>query len=422
MYKSAVKKLLILILTAATLFITSCKHVDKEQQELISTYINDFVFELARYSVTGECDLKNPEKYNFPKEFDKYTLRSYYENGQKYYLIEQYFPHKKGVLESSGFYNPYVDDASWVDDLLIQIEEERIAQEISQMEEEFQSNSYEPSVFEPDSADKEKSEVVAITGKDEKLRFMEFNKEIYIPQNYEDEFISIEVSESNVVRNFFDNEYKMYKKETWKITDVSNSSLIETEEYKFRDGEYRPYEKSVRSQTDCEVVGYTEWGEVTYINKYKVVERKPAKEKKETKEAAEKETVKEPVKEDVLVSEYLWVFDEEGYITEQKCTEYHYNTDFTKLDYTFEKKYNYVYNDFSDELSEEDAEKIPADFEYFENDQLKMKNKYSSELGTYTSQVFFDNDFSVKTWYKKYVREKDVYTEGNVVKRVKEYE
>lgn len=392
-------------------FITGCKRVDKEKQQLICEKFQDFTFELARYALTGESELRNPGKYGFPQELNEFTGRYYYENGTKIYVIEQYLPRKKGILECSGIYNSYLDNADWVDDLIVQVEEERIAQEISEMEEEFQNNVYEPVEYEePDVEEGGEAKTVAITGKDDKLRFMEFDKEIYIPQQYDNEFVSIEVSGSNVVRNFFDADYKMYKKETWNITDLSNSQLLETEEYFFKPEEFRPYEKTVRSKKTFEVIGYTEWGEVTYLNKYAVVERKPVKKNAD------------PVKEDVLVTEYSWIFDEEGYITNQICTEYHYNKDYSKLDYTFEKKYNYVYNDFSDELSEEDAEKIPADFEYFENDQLKMKNKYSAELGTYTSQVFFDNDFSVKTWYKKYVRQKDVYTEGSVVKRIKEYE
>ena len=51
-----------------------------------------------------------------------------------------------------------------------------------------------------------------------------------------------------------------------------------------------------------------------------------------------------------------------------------------------------------------------------------MRNKYSLEKGTYTSQIFFDENMSVKTYYEKGVRVKETFMNGNKVMREKLYE
>ena len=60
--------------------------------------------------------------------------------------------------------------------------------------------------------------------------------------------------------------------------------------------------------------------------------------------------------------------------------------------------------------------------QYSENGILKLRNKYSDQKGTYTSQVFFDDGFSVKTYYENNARVKEVYYSGNKVMREKIYE
>ena len=82
------------------------------------------------------------------------------------------------------------------------------------------------------------------------------------------------------------------------------------------------------------------------------------------------------------------------------------------MDYSFAKKYTYSYN----------GDEIPPDFLYYENGVLKMQNKYSTTKGTYTSRIYFDDDFSVKTYYENELRVKDTYYSGNKILREKLYE
>ena len=78
----------------------------------------------------------------------------------------------------------------------------------------------------------------------------------------------------------------------------------------------------------------------------------------------------------------------------------------------YSRKYVYKRND----------ENLPPDFEYFENEILKMRNKYSSQKGSYTSQIFFEDGFSVKTYYIEEKKVKEIYYLGDSVLRIKNYE
>ena len=123
--------------------------------------------------------------------------------------------------ELYNFYSPAEDDASWVESLLMQIEEERIAEELSKMEstlEDYQvednqsgseaavSDNTEPQE-ELNPVEKffeEAKEGKVITGKNNELRFYEFDKEILAPQFTADGLVVVHSNDSSVTRNFYD--------------------------------------------------------------------------------------------------------------------------------------------------------------------------------------------------------------------------
>ncbi len=412
-FQTEKNKFLILLVVICSVFFAGCNKRDKDKEREVSTQINDFMFELSRYSLTGKCDVENPEKYLIPGNLNDFTGRYVFENGQKYPLIEKYFPNKKGVIEGSKFYDASSDDASWVEDLLVAIEEQRIADEILSMEEDFSEAQYNPSEYEQQiekALDKD-SESVDIAGKDNYLRIMKFDKEIFMPYSKEDSHLMIDANGSVVERTFFDIDYKLIRKENWQINSITDAKMVSSEDYSFIEDSFLPSEKTIRTDTSVSHTYYNEHGLATCIKTYNIVERTVKKGKKSEIE-----------KEEILVSQTDMLYNEDEKVTEQTNTVYYFNADYTKLDYSFEKKYVYMYNDFTDVLSEEDNNKIPADFEYFENGEIKMKNKYTAELGTYTSQIFFQKDFAVKTYYEVYKRVKDIYTDGQEVIRIKEYE
>ncbi len=114
-----------------------------------------------------------------------------------------------------------------------------------------------------------------------------------------------------------------------------------------------------------------------------------------------------------ITSKRNFTYDKDGRLLSDELNEYFYKaTDYKVLDYSFTKKYLYTYNEGD----------IPPDFKYYENDVLKMYNKYSTEKGTYTSRIYFDEGMSVKAYYENNVRVRDVYYRNDRIIREKVYE
>lgn len=409
MKKNVCSKILNFLIILAVVVTFGCNKTPSEAELSALHQMQEIVFEQVCYSLAGRCNLENPQDYYYPQSINILANHMVYKDGMWMPAIEMYFPEKRTIIECSSFYNPYDETTDWVDDLLIQVEEERIAQELDEMEEELSEGSYDLNEYEKqiEQALEENKESVDFVGKDNQLKISEFDNEIFIPQHNQDSFILIESSGNNVKRNFFDEKYKLLRTETWKINNSNDASLVEQEDYEFHEDEFQPFKKTVRTDSNLTLYKYNDFGLVEHSENFKIVERN---------------IKKKTVKEEVLISVYDWTYTEDDKIASETCLTNYYDEEYKNLEYTFVKKHIYSYNDFSDVLEQEDAEKIPPDFEYYENDILKMKNKYSAELGTYTSQIFFENDFAVKTTYEKYKRVKDVYTEGKKVTRIKEYE
>lgn len=406
------KKVNFLVFAVITVFsavlVTSCFKESEVINPEVMEKINDVAFDFACYSITGRTATngsKKPVVYYYPEELNFILNRYYWENGQRCYMAEKYLKSKTGVIEGLIFYNPNDDSGEWVEDLVILTEEQRIADEILEMEDALEQAEYVPEQLEKEIVEALSEEIQSTdyAGRDNKLKIMEFDKEIFIPQNAGDDFITIEAVEQTVKRCFYDSSYRLYKRELWNITSSMEGKLLEEELMTFEPEVYRPVKKTLRTESAYTVTEYNENALAIRSESYK------------TFEEDEKE---------VITQKYSWEYNKDDKVQTELCTLYFYDKDYKKLEYTFEKKYEFTYNDFAKEDSEDDddSKDIPPDFEYYENGTLKMKNKYSAEMGTYTSQVFFENDMAIKTYYTKYKKEKDVYTQGKTVTRIKEYE
>ena len=324
-------------------------------------------------------------------------------------------------------YSPALDDGAWVESLLAQIEEERIAEELRAMEEsleEYQmeeddefsefdeSDESEEDESEEDEESGESSENAAPAepvkvseverffseekhetvklGKSDGLKYFEFENEIFSPQDTEGNHILIHAVKEKVSRFFYNDEYKLVKKETWKIPSALQYALEKTETYEYFNGTKVLSAKKIIEKNSIENIKYNSDGKVTSVEKYAVADEKQ-----------------------YITSERKFSYNDEGKLLTDLLKEYFYKaSDYKVLDYSFTKKYIYTYNEGD----------IPPDFKYYENDVLKMYNKYSSEKGTYTSRIYFDEGLSVKAYYENDVRVRDVYYRNNNVIREKVYE
>ena len=358
------------------------------------TKINNLMFDATCYALTGFVSENNPivESFYYPQNLKALFSLKRFSNSSVLYYVEDYFPNHIGMIECSGYYDGASDSGAWVDELLIKLEEERIAEELNAMDDTIDDTFY---IDENQAEEIEKvfsGEIQAneITDKTEQLKFMEFENEVLIPQITSEGYIIIHSAGNQVIRNFYDKKFRLTTKETWNIASVSSAELNQSEEYFYDEDSFSVSEKKI-SMKDSEVnLLYTENGMIAEKSTYELVKDKP-----------------------YIKSRLKYSYNNEGKVVKENSITYKYNQSYSKITESFEKEYIYEYNE---------NEEIPADFEYFENKVLKMKNKYSVDKGYYTSQIFFDGGLSVKTYYEDYIRVKDVYSQNDKVIRVKEYE
>lgn len=328
-----------------------------------------------------------------------------------------------------SFYSPAEDNASWVEALLLKIEEERIAEDLEKMESElaeYQLNTetektddrqteVETSQDSLESQTTEKSlvekffeearEGKSILGKKQELHFFEFDNEILSPQYTDDGFVIVHSSDSTVTRNFYNEEYLLEKREDWNIKSASNSKRIKTELFNYSPETKKIVEKEIQTEEYDETVSYNEESQPVSSKRY-ILE----KEKK------------------YLIQERKWIYDSQNRIISDFQNEYKYiNDDYKTKPEIISRRYEYAYNDLQTEDNDkikdnENKSEIPPDFKYYENDVLKMQNKYTAEKGNYISWIYFDEILSVKTYYKCDVRIRDEYYNNGHLFRTKLYE
>lgn len=357
--------------------------------------------------------------------------------GQKENLIERQkqteenaeAPEPEEDYSEYNFYSPATDNASWVEETLARIEEERIAEELRAMEESLSdyeeegleySEENQPAEEEEseEASDENGQEDVAAeaetetekvqelsevekffleeknglvkTEKNNNLKFFEFDNETFSQQKVDGKLILIHSNRNSVTRNFYNENYLLEKRESWNISSAENASLEKTEWFVYFQGTSLISSKTITEKEFTERVSYNSEGRPVKSERYAVVEDK-----------------------EKLISKRNFAYNSDGKIISDELTDYFYkDKDYSELDYSFARKYTYSYN----------VDDIPPDFSYFENDVLKMQNKYSTTKGTYTSRIYFDDDFSVKTYYENELRVKDTYYSGNKILREKLYE
>lgn len=412
--KMRTKNTVKIFLTSLILFIcffgAGC---NKKQKSVIieKTEITAEQKKLKEYLFKNICSILNDKKIKNENDgffyLKKILSYQYFDKDGFFYYFEKYFPDYISIYECSRFYSESLETADWVDSFIIKIEEERIADEIAKMETDALSDleNSELSVIEEilDEQNEQIEKVFSdsveqkeIFSRNGNLIFMEFNQEIFIPRKTENGYEIIHSQNNNVTRNFYNQKFLMESSQKWVIEPLKiqeNQNPVSIENYF--------YDDETSAVTKTEKITYD--GDIQNLQMILYDEKKQISQKKEYKIIDEKKH---------LIQQNDFKYDEEGNIIQNEKKEYYYNEDFSVLNEQFSRKYVYKINE----------ENLPPDFEYFENDVLKMRNKYSVQKGNYTSQVFFEDDFSVKTYYIEEKKVKEVYYSGESVLRVRNYD
>lgn len=404
------KRFLTVFIFFLCIFCADCKRKQKnvviENKEITAAQKN-----LNGYLINNICSILNNKKIkNESDDFfylKKILSYKFFNKDGFFYCFEKYFPDYISIYECSGFYSESLDTADWVDSLIIRIEEERISNEIAKMETDVLSDLKNSDVSVIEEILDEHSEQIEnvfsdsleqkeIVSKNGTLIFMEFEQEKLIPKKTENGYEIIHSQNNSVTRNYYNQNFLLESSQKWEIEPSKiqeNQNPVSIENYF--------YDEKTSAVTKKETITYD--GELQNLQIIVYNDRKQISSKEEYQIIDKKRN---------LIQKNDLKYDKDGNIIQNEKTEYFYNQNFSVLTEQFSRKYVY-------KINEDD---FPPDFEYFENDVLKMRNKYSSQKGNYTSQVFFEDDFSVKTYYIEEKKVKEVYYSGESVLRVKNYD
>lgn len=400
-------KFFILIILFCSL---SCTQKQKEltfEEEQTVKQIQNLTYQINYYHLFGECELQNADSFYFPQELALLLNRRILKNNEKSPFnnllgIEYYTNQHIGLIESSGFYEES-ENENWVDDALISIEEERIANEINEIESELETNSQidfsetENDINSKLDENKQSKEIVDFANE---LKFMEFDNEILMPQKTDDGMYMIHAKQNNVELLKYDKQYRLLQKEIWNITSENQSTIEAQENFTYFDETHTVQTKTTQTKDTKKIITFNEESLIQSIKEYALKEDK-----------------------EYITSETLRFYDAQNRVIKDSKTLYTYKKDYDKINYTFEKRYEYKYNEDNYQDNDQNTEdEIPPDFNYYENDILKMKNVYAKRKGAYTSQIFFEGGLSVKTIYVDNLRTRDIYYQDNEVSRIKDYE
>ena len=380
----------------------SCKKKLTLDEHIDSVY--DFSYSLTAHNLNAKKEVSRLDFYYFPPFLKKIMSAQFKEaDGTSLMMIERFHPEHKGELEAQNYYMPDFDNGEWVEEVLVLIEEKRIADEINLLEQLENESEYLVEYSEPDDVEaaventepaakesnqensefqaEEKTESYVLS--DNAMSSMQFEKEIFIPPQDRGDNTIIHASNGRVVRSFYDNFERLIKKEEWKIKSLTDSVLNKTEAYDFASDEARtPSTKTVTEEKISRVYYYNEKALCERVFEYKVLEQ-----------------------ERILDSKTEFTYNDEGKILSEEAFDYSEKT-------ASSKKRVFSYNK---------TDEIPPDSYYYENGILKMSTVYSSEKN-YVSKIFFDDSYSVTTYYEDGIRVKDVYIFDGEVLRVKNYE
>ena len=292
-------------------------------------------------------------------------------------------------------------------------EEERLGTDVlSYLEDE--ANFTSPIIQTQDEAAENQDEIVPQVEAVEKrlldaynrLKVMEYESEVFIPVNKEDSSIIVHYSNKAAVRYFYDNLYRLTKKEYWKMESVENAKLTGTEKFSYNDESKKPYEKIIEKEDVIFVSKLNENGLVIRTEKYTVEESSKGK----------------------LLQTTLWTYDDKNRITSETLTEDKlvkkqvFNYSKTDGQVSSSKVKSGTDASQSEKTDEnEKTEELPPDYEYYENGVLVTKTEYIKK-GVYSTTIWFDSTNSVRTDYENYVKVRDVYFTNGIERRVKNYE
>lgn len=356
-----------------------------------------FFFELWRYEYTGVSDYSGIEKYSgvskapaFIMAGTKWTLR----RGASR-IVDFFMQDYIGVFDVSILYDETSDGGDLIDSI------DFSESDIFTVEEPKELNEIRKEIFEKTvAAENAKIRESSFTDTEKKLRFYSFNDESLSLQKTQDGYVSVNSDNKTAVRKFYDNAFRLYKREFWNLSGgAETSEAAKTENYIYADGA-KPVSAVITEPKKRMEISYDESGRIV-ISKVFAAENESAEKSAEPNAAVE---IKFNLKSMTRFS-----YGESGRLTERYYESYDYRRG--KLTDTETKR----------EVYEHKTEDGEPDYYFYENGALRMKRIYRS-VDAYTAYMYFDGGYSSESVYENGRHVRDLFFLYGKLIRSRNYE
>lgn len=355
-----------------------------------------FFFELWRYEYTGVSDYSGIEKYSgvskapaFIMAGTKWTLR----RGASR-IVDFFMQDYIGVFDVSILYDETSDGGDLIDSI------DFSESDIFTVEEPEELVEIRKEIFEKTAAAKNEIRESRFTDTEKKLRFYSFNDEVLSLQKNQDGYTAISSDNKTAVRKFYDNAFRLYKREFWNLSGgAETSEAAKTENYIYADGA-KPVSAVITEPKKRMEFSYDESGRII-ISKVFAAENESSEKSADSNAAVE---IKFNLKSMTRFS-----YGESGKLTERYYESYDYRRG--KLTDTETKR----------EVYEHKTEDGEPDYYFYENGVLRMKRIYRS-VDAYTAYMYFDGGYSSETVYENGKRVRDLFFLYGKLVRSRNYE
>ena len=341
----------------------------------------NFFFELWRYEYTGVSDYSGIEKYSgvsktpaFIAAGTKWTLRLGAAR-----IIDFFMQDYIGVFDVSILYDEASDDGQWLESI------DLFETDIFKVDVPEELDEIQKEIFEKTVAAENKIRESRFTDTEKKLRFYSFNDEALSLQKTQAGYTAISSDNKTAVRKFYDNAFRLYKREFWNLSGgAETSEAAKTENYIYADGA-KPVSAVITEASSRTEISYDESGRIV-ISKVFAAENESSEKSADPNAAVE---IKFNLKSMTRFS-----YGESGRLTERYYESYDYRRG--KLTDTETKC----------EVYEHKTEDGEPDYYFYENGALRMKRIYRS-VDAYTAYMYFDGGYSSESVYEngKHVRD-----------------
>lgn len=274
-------------------------------------------------------------------------------------------------------------------------EEKRLSEELAALEKGNENAFYEE--FLQEKSDENLLKAKNFTDSNDYLRFSEIEKEILSSKKTSEGYEIVTANEDRIVRNIFDDEYRLFRKEEWKISGSNLSERIFYEEFDYGDEENSVHSRIAKSKTTIsenqkEEIFFDEKGFETQSNKFIKNE------------------------ENWFLTEKKQTFYDENYKITQIQTEIRKYSDFKNPAIIQSEKYVYNHHDESG-----DEEKIPSDVYYYKNGKIDTEIIYSSQKD-YVRRLYLEDGRKITAYYQDNKKVREVFEQNSNVLRERKYE